>query len=101
MIHYKLDYVIEHTLKEQPNREQIALCELADVKLSKKEAIETFERIVDHKWYVSERLGRDVGMRVAAIDYFENIQPVRNKKINTRTLKDRVLNAWNPSTQSI
>jgi hypothetical protein len=29
--------------------------------------------IQDHKWFLSERLGRDVGTRVAALDYFENI----------------------------
>jgi hypothetical protein len=31
--------------------------------------------ILDHKWYLSERLGRDVGLRVALVDYFENIRP--------------------------
>lgn len=31
--------------------------------------------IIEHKWFLSEHLGRDVGLRVAAIDYLENIQP--------------------------
>jgi hypothetical protein len=31
-------------------------------------------RIREHKWYVSECLGRDVGLLVAAFDYFLNIQ---------------------------
>ena len=34
-------------------------------------------RILEHKWLMSERMGRDVGMRVATIDYLENggLQP--------------------------
>ncbi len=31
--------------------------------------------IAEHKWLLSERLGRDVGMRVAALDYRLNVQP--------------------------
>ena len=42
-------------------------------KLTDEEARRLFERIADHKWYVSERLGRDVGLKVAAVDYLENI----------------------------
>jgi Zn/Cd-binding protein ZinT len=55
MIPYKLDYTIEKVL--QTNQEQ------------------TFNKTLqDHKWYLSERLGRDVGLFVAALDYFLNIQ---------------------------
>lgn len=52
-----------------------ALRKLAGVKLSTSEAQEVWPRILEHKWYLSERLGRDVGLRVAAVDYFENIEP--------------------------
>ena len=31
--------------------------------------------ILDHKWYLSERIGRDVGIRTAVVDYFENVRP--------------------------
>ena len=40
---------------------------------SKKEAEFLWSRIGDHKWYVSEKLGRDVGLNVAAVDYLENV----------------------------
>ncbi len=30
--------------------------------------------IADHKWFLSERLGRDVGFTVAALDYRLNVQ---------------------------
>jgi len=32
-------------------------------------------KIVEHKWELSTKLGRDVGMRVAGVDYIENIEP--------------------------
>jgi hypothetical protein len=31
--------------------------------------------IADHKWFLSERLGRDVGFSVAALDYRINVLP--------------------------
>ncbi len=31
--------------------------------------------ILEHKWYLSERLERDAGVPVAAVDFFENVQP--------------------------
>lgn len=33
--------------------------------------------IETHKWFLSEKLGRDVGFHVAAADYLENISPVK------------------------
>lgn len=36
--------------------------------------------ILEHKWYLSERLGRDAGVGVAAVDFFENVQP-RHKQL--------------------
>ena len=40
--------------------------------ISEREASSLLERIADHKWYVSQKLERDVGFHVAAIDYVEN-----------------------------
>jgi hypothetical protein len=45
-------------------------------------------RLLEHKWYLGERLGRDVGLRVAALDFFENVQPPR-PRASRRT-------AWEP-----
>lgn len=55
--------------------QQRALKKLARVKLSSAEARIAWPHIQEHKWYLSERLGRDVGMKVAAVDYFENVRP--------------------------
>jgi hypothetical protein len=48
---------------------------LAGVELSAREARDVWPSVLEHKWYLGERLGRDVGLRVAAVDYFENIHP--------------------------
>lgn len=37
---------------------------------------EHWSDIERHKWFLSERLGRDTGMEVAAVDYFENVKPI-------------------------
>jgi hypothetical protein len=54
-----------------------SLRELSGVKLSASEASAAWPQVLEHKWYMGERLGRDVGLRVAAVDYFENIRPPR------------------------
>ena len=41
-------------------------------RISEREAAKLMHRIADHKWYVSEKLDRDIGFHVAAIDYVEN-----------------------------
>lgn len=73
MIPYKLDYTIEKVSKTFSSNEQKALQQLTGKSLTQKEAQQIWSKVKDHKWYVSERLGRDVGFRVAAIDFFENI----------------------------
>lgn len=72
MIFYKLDYTIEKIFSQQPCLEQKYLFEITGKEFSKEEAKHLWERVVDHKWYVSERLKRDVGLKVAAVDYLEN-----------------------------
>src|SRR5919199_1253152 len=83
MIPFRLDYVIEKTGAEGADEEQKVLKELAGVRLSPAEARTEWPRVLEHKWFVSERLGRDIGLRVAAIDYFENVRLPRH----TRTTK--------------
>ena len=74
MIPFKLDYVIERTLAAPPNEEQRLIKELAGVRLTPNEARAEWPRLLEHKWFISERLGRDTGLRVAALDYFENVR---------------------------
>jgi hypothetical protein len=77
MIPFRLDHVIERSLGGGACEEQKILRELAGVRLRPAEARAEWPRVLEHKWLVSERLGRDVGTRVAALDYFENVRPPR------------------------
>lgn len=72
MIFYQLDYVVDEVLKNIPTQEQVFLKKYLNKNFPRKEAKYLWDRIVDHKWYVSERLKRDIGFRVAAVDYIEN-----------------------------
>jgi hypothetical protein len=72
MIFYQLDSVVDEVLKNLPTEQQVFLKKYLNRDFPKKEAKHLWERILDHKWYVSERLKRDVGFRVAAVDYIEN-----------------------------
>jgi transitional endoplasmic reticulum ATPase len=48
--------------------------EYSGTKLEPEAAAELWPRIVQHKWLMSEKLGRDVGLRVACIDFLENME---------------------------
>jgi hypothetical protein len=72
-----VSFVIKEVASRYLNSRRRAIRRLAGVKLSESEARAAWPRILDHKWYLGERLGRDVGLRVAAVDYFENIEPPR------------------------
>ena len=81
-IPFRLDYVIEKLLCAPGAAEQQALQQLVGVKLSTTEARAQWRRVLEHQWLLSERLGRDVGLRVAVIDYFENIYTLRTRQGN-------------------
>ena len=84
MIPFRLDYVIERTLRDGRCEEQKLLRELAGVRLTSAEARAEWPRVLEHKWFMSERLGRDVGLRVAALDYFANVRLPRHKRTSQR-----------------
>ena len=81
MIPFRLDYVIEKAQVEGAREEQEVLKELAGVRLKPAEARAEWPRMLEHKWLMSERLGRDVGLRVAALDYFENVRLPRHTRV--------------------
>ncbi len=67
----KLDHVIESLADAE---QQALLARAAGRRLSRSEATSAWPAVVRHKWLLSERLGRDVGLRVAAVDYFDNVR---------------------------
>jgi Domain of unknown function (DUF4032) len=89
MIPFRLEYVIEESLRGRASEEQQLLRKLAGVSLTPAEAASEWARVLEHKWFVSERLGRDIGLRVAALDYFENVRLPRHTRTNAT--KRRVL----------
>ncbi len=50
------------------------ILEISGTKFEPEAAAELWPRIVQHKWLMSEKLGRDVGLRVACIDFLENME---------------------------
>jgi hypothetical protein len=80
MIFYKLNNFIEQIFNSGLSREQKTLQNFVGQTFSKKEAEFVWGKVLDHKWYVSEYLGRDVGLRVAANDYVENFYEPRNSR---------------------
>jgi len=51
----------------------IKMLELSGLKFAPDVAAELWPKILQHKWLMSEKLGRDVGLRTACIDFVENI----------------------------
>lgn len=58
--------------EQELSTEQIFLEKVTGKKYPQEKAEYLFARISDHKWYVGEKLERDVGFYVAAIDFLEN-----------------------------
>ncbi len=84
MFTYKLDYTIEKVLQQKMTTEQSFLKNLTGETIAKDEAKYLWERIQDHKWNIGERLQRDVGLKVAAIDFLENFyEPKKEKSKNS------------------
>jgi hypothetical protein len=79
MIPFRLEYVIEETLRLKSStdgsRERRVIKDLTGLQIPVSEAREVWSAILLHKWYLGERLNRDVGLRTAAVDYLENIAP--------------------------
>ncbi len=74
-IPFKLEYVIDKLVADD-QREKQTIKKLTGINLRANDAAAVWPRILEHKWFISERLGRDTGLKVAAIDYFENVYRV-------------------------
>ncbi|MBW2109665.1 MAG: AAA family ATPase, partial [Deltaproteobacteria bacterium] len=56
-------------------------------------AKDLWPRIMQHKWFLSEKLGRDVGFKIACLDFIENIEPTCTElgaRILDRSLWDSI-----------
>lgn len=75
---YKLDYAADGSFDTVPGMGRSLLQVYTGTNISETEARTLLRKIADHKWYVSEKLSRDVGFHVAAIDYVENFYEPEN-----------------------
>lgn len=49
-------------------------------------AAEYWMKILQHKWLLSERLGRDVGFKVACVDFIENTETIQQELMKEQTV---------------
>lgn len=61
--------------------------EMCGHKLDPPVAHELWEKILEHKWVLSEKLGRDVGLKVSCVDYVENIESIRHEGAEAEAVK--------------
>jgi hypothetical protein len=78
-IPFNLDHVNERVHADAGSEKQ-KIKQVAGMRLSSSEASEVWPQVLEHKWYMSERVGRDVGLKVAVADYFENVRRVRKRE---------------------
>ncbi len=62
---------------------QVLLQEFTGTQFSRNDADNIWANVSNHKWNMSEQLGRDVGFKVAAIDFIENFYQKGDKKVNS------------------
>jgi len=91
-----------HRIKDQ--RKEVfysdLLYVLMNLRFSEEEARKHWTEIVKHKWMMSEKLGRNVGVRVAALDYFKNIKGlVKSPKIVE--VSEFATTSWRAITDSL
>ncbi len=67
-----LSFTLVRSPKTKFSDAQFLLEEFTGKRFSRNESDTIWANVVNHKWNISERLGRDVGFRVAAIDFIEN-----------------------------
>lgn len=48
--------------------------EMSGAELEPDIAADLWSKIIKHKWLLSEKVGRDVGLRTACIDFLENME---------------------------
>jgi len=67
--------MMDISFPETPSPEECAstIFEISGTKFDPEIATDIWAKILQHKWLMSEKLGRDVGLRTACIDFLENM----------------------------
>ena len=59
--------------------------ELTGERYPEEVALDLWNKVLNHKWLLSEKVGRDVGLKTACIDYLENIETAHAELEEYRT----------------
>ncbi|MGA7802514.1 MAG: DUF4032 domain-containing protein, partial [Gammaproteobacteria bacterium] len=67
---------MSENIVEAPSPEMCAskIFEISGAKFDPDIAADLWPKILQHKWLLSEKLGRDVGLRTACVDFVENME---------------------------
>jgi hypothetical protein len=60
----------------------------------KLEPVELFHEIIEHKWFLSERAGRDVGLQPAVDSYMRDVLPSAPDERTVITARDESRDGW-------
>jgi len=63
------------------------ILELSGHSFDAETATELWPKIMQHKWHLSEKLGRDVGIKVACVDFIENMDSPGHDPANAERLR--------------
>ena len=86
-------------MSEFPSAEECAskIFEMAGTKFEPEIASDMWAKILQHKWLLSEKLGRDVGFRTACTDFLENMDQAVDEYLSYR--RRNILNEMGAQTQ--
>jgi SpoVK/Ycf46/Vps4 family AAA+-type ATPase len=75
---------VDNAIPETPSPEMCAgkIFEISGAKFDADIAVDLWQKILQHKWLMSEKLSRDVGLRTACIDFIENMDQALREYID-------------------
>jgi SpoVK/Ycf46/Vps4 family AAA+-type ATPase len=73
--------MVEDNFVEVPSPEVCVskIFEISGVKFDPEIAVDLWPKILKHKWLLSEKLSRDVGLRTAGVDFVDNMEQALNE----------------------
>lgn len=75
---------MEDNFVETPSPEVCVskIFEISGVKFDPEIAVDLWPKILKHKWLLSEKLSRDVGLRTAGVDFVDNMEQALNEYLD-------------------
>jgi SpoVK/Ycf46/Vps4 family AAA+-type ATPase len=78
-----------NTGPDRPSPEDCStlIFEYSGHKIEPETAEHLWSKILQHKWALSEKVGRDVGVKVACVDFIENVEPLHRELHNEERIQ--------------